>query len=212
MSVVLSLAQVLGPAVLSGVLAAPPTTSDTVAASPHASTSKKQAYLEHKAALRANPPKRAPRPTRVGRRAHEPVFARNLRTDEVAILQGPGRLDETGRHDFFRCWFTQKPSAIPAELAAVLVAAAEHFDTHEVRIISGFRHPKYNLLLRKKGREVAKRSRHTRSQAIDFFLPGVGTQALYEWLMETHDGGVGRYLVSEFVHVDLGPKRTWDGT
>ena len=93
-----------------------------------------------------------------------------------------------------------------------MLAAAEHFGAREIDIISGFRHPKYNLMLRKKGREVAAKSQHTEAKAIDFFLPGVATRELYDWLLATHDGGVGFYPVSEFVHVDLGRKRTWNGT
>jgi hypothetical protein len=186
-------------------LASPPAVA---ASAPPAS--KKANYLEAKALVRG---KRDGRPTRVGRRGHRPVFARNLRTNEVALLEGPGRLRNDGaRHEFFRCWFTLKAGPIPAELVQVLVDAAAHFDTREVRIVSGFRHPKYNLLLRKKGREVARKSQHTQAKAIDFFLPEVKVRKLYDHLLETHPGGVGFYPVSEFVHVDFGRKRTWNGT
>jgi uncharacterized protein YcbK (DUF882 family) len=92
------------------------------------------------------------------------------------------------------------------------VTTAKHFETRELKIVSGFRHPKYNLLLRKKGREVAKTSQHTEAKAIDFFLPEVDVRKVYDYLLETHQGGVGFYPVSEFVHVDFGRKRTWKGT
>ena len=37
-------------------------------------------------------------------------------------------------------------------------------------------------------------------------------RAKYEWLLANHEGGVGFYPVSEFVHVDIGRKRTWKGS
>ena len=40
-------------------------------------------------------------------------------------------------------------------------------------------------------------------------LPGVETRALYDYLLEAHDGGVGFYPISAFVHIDIGRKRTW---
>ena len=174
--------------------------------SPGAPSSKKQAYLASKGA-------RTGRAARRGQRASRPIWAHNLRTHEIRALTGPGGLRSQAERDaFFRCWFTDEHGAVPAQLVAQVVAAAEHFEVREVRIISGFRHPKYNLSLRKKGREVARRSQHTQARAIDFYLPGVATKPLYEWLLIVHDGGVGYYPVSAFVHIDLGRKRTWSGT
>ena len=170
---------------------------------------KKEQYLADKVGLAG---KRS-RPARVGRRGIRPVYARNLRTNEIAVLSGPGRLqNDEARHEFFRCWFTLEHGPIPEELVQVLISTAQHFDTRELKIVSGFRHPKYNLLLRKKGREVAKTSQHTQANAIDFFLPEVDVREVYDYLLERHQGGVGFYPVSEFVHVDFGKKRTWKGT
>lgn len=170
--------------------------------------SKKAAYLEAK----ADPP-RTRRPARRGQRADRPIWAHNLRTHEIRALTGPAGVDtQAERSGFFRCWFTHGEGPVPEALVARVVAAAEHFGVREVRVISGFRHPKYNLLLRKKGHEVARKSQHTEGMAIDFFLPEVETRPLYDWLLEVHEGGVGFYPISEFVHVDLGRKRTWRGT
>ena len=195
----------VGPAILAfGLLLSP-----APAAASSDSLTKKERYLADKAGLAG---KRG-RPARVVRRGLRPIYAKNLRTNEVAILSGPGRLrDDEARHGFFRCWFTLKHGPIPDELVQVLVDTAKHFETRELRIVSGFRHPKYNLLLRKKGREVAKTSQHTKANAIDFYLPEVDVRKVYDYLLETHQGGVGFYPVSEFVHVDFGRKRTWNGT
>jgi hypothetical protein len=176
-----------------------------------AAPSKKDAYLAAKRDARMR------RPARPGQRADAPIWAHNLRTHEIRALTGPAGLGEgsagqSERSSFFRCWFTHGEGPIPAALVAKIIAAAEHFEVREVRIISGFRHPKYNLLLRKKGREVAAKSQHTEANAIDFFLPEVETRPLYDWLLDTHEGGVGFYPVSEFVHIDFGRKRTWRGS
>ncbi|NVB41900.1 YcbK family protein [Pseudenhygromyxa sp. WMMC2535] len=174
-------------------------------------TSKKDAYIAAK--TEAGAKTHAGRPARRGQRADRPVWANNLRTHEIRALTGPAGIDsQRERSDFFRCWFTHEHGPIPEALVARVISAAEHFEVREVRVISGFRHPKYNLLLRKKGNEVAAKSQHTEGMAIDFYLPGVPIRALYDWLLDVHEGGVGFYPISEFVHVDLGRKRTWKGT
>ena len=140
------------------------------------------------------------------------VYARNLHTLEVMPLEGPG-LTADARDRFLRCWFTEEsPEGIPPVLVERILAAAHTFESRHVRIISGFRHPKYNTMLRKKGREVAKQSQHTLGHAVDFNLAGVGTGELYPWLLRTHQGGVGVYRHSGFLHIDTGRKRTWKGT
>jgi uncharacterized protein YcbK (DUF882 family) len=182
-----------------------------LAQAPDATLSKKDLYL----ASKVDGPTRTP--ARAGQQAERPIWANNLRTHEIRALTGPAGIGESEagqvqRSAFFRCWFTHGRGPIPAELVARIVEAAEHFEVREVQIISGFRAPKYNLMLRKKGNEVAASSEHTEGLAIDFLLPGVPTRTLYDWLLAHHDGGVGFYPVSEFVHVDRGRKRTWKGT
>jgi uncharacterized protein YcbK (DUF882 family) len=140
------------------------------------------------------------------------VFAQNLRTREIAVLEGPGALSPERADRFFRCWFTGDHVDIPDVLVARVVQTARTFGVRHVKVVSSYRAPKYNLSLVKKGREVARDSEHTRGQAIDFQLVGVPVLAVYEHLLATHAGGVGYYPVSEFVHVDIGRKRTWQGT
>jgi uncharacterized protein YcbK (DUF882 family) len=47
------------------------------------------------------------------------------------------------------------------------------------------------------------------AKAIDIRVPGVSTLALRNAALALHAGGVGFYPVSQFVHVDVGPVRTW---
>ncbi len=112
---------------------------------------------------------------------------------------------------FFRCrGFNVQTDLDPRLLAAVL-AAAKHFAARRTTIISGFRSPKFNDLLAKKGRRVASESRHMKGEAVDFRLDTIDAVTLGKWLRETHDGGVGIYPQDDFVHIDVGMKRAWFG-
>jgi hypothetical protein len=151
-------------------------------------------------------------PLKAGAAAFAPVYARNLHTEEFMPWNGPVTLTREAFGSFLRCYATGEPGAHPEALIARVLATAETFGARQIHIISGYRHPKHNLSLVKKGREAARDSQHTRSQAIDFGLPGQSIARVYKHLLKRHDGGVGFYAASEFVHVDTGKKRTWKGT
>ncbi len=78
-------------------------------------------------------------------------------------------------------------------------------------IISGYRSPKTNARLRKRSSGVAKFSYHTLGRAIDIRLPGCDTRQLRQACLNMQLGGVGYYPRSDFVHVDTGAFRTWNG-
>jgi len=76
-------------------------------------------------------------------------------------------------------------------------------------IISAYRSPETNAMLRKIGRKVASRSLHMKGKAIDVRLRGVNTALLRDAALKLRLGGVGYYRESDFVHVDSGRVRTW---
>jgi uncharacterized protein YcbK (DUF882 family) len=78
-------------------------------------------------------------------------------------------------------------------------------------IISGYRSPKTNAKLRKHTKGVATFSYHMLGRAIDIRLPGCDTGKLRQACMDLKLGGVGYYPQSDFVHVDTGAFRTWNG-
>ena len=78
-------------------------------------------------------------------------------------------------------------------------------------VISGYRSPRTNAMLRQKSHGVAKRSLHMQGKAIDIRLPGCDTRHLYRAALSLKRGGVGYYGKSEFIHVDTGRVRTWKG-
>jgi uncharacterized protein YcbK (DUF882 family) len=80
-----------------------------------------------------------------------------------------------------------------------------------IDIVCGYRTPWSNAFLRQ-GRAssgVAEHSQHMEAKAIDIRVPGVQTAKLRDTAESFDAGGVGYYPVSQFVHVDVGPVRTW---
>lgn len=100
---------------------------------------------------------------------------------------------------------------IDPQLIATAVEVARHFESDRVEVISGYRSPKFNDALAKKGRNVAMESRHSTGQALDIRIVSAPAAAVAKWLYEHFDGGVGTYTQNNFVHIDTGPKRRWRG-
>ena len=76
-------------------------------------------------------------------------------------------------------------------------------------VISGYRAPATNRMLRQRSEGVAARSLHMQGQAIDIRLPGVTLPDLRDAALSLRSGGVGYYAASNFVHVDTGRVRRW---
>ncbi len=79
----------------------------------------------------------------------------------------------------------------------------------EIQIISGYRSPATNAMLRSNSSGVAKKSYHMKGQAIDLRLPGVELAHVRNAAKQLAVGGVGYYPGSNFVHLDTGPVRSW---
>ena len=78
-----------------------------------------------------------------------------------------------------------------------------------ISIVCGYRSPGTNEMLRRRSSGVAQHSQHTQGRAIDFFIPGVSTDALRAAGLRAQRGGVGYYPSSGFVHLDTGSVRHW---
>jgi uncharacterized protein YcbK (DUF882 family) len=80
-----------------------------------------------------------------------------------------------------------------------------------IDVVCGYRTPWSNAFLRggTAASGVAEHSQHMLAKAIDIRVPGVTTARLRDVALSLGAGGVGYYPVSEFVHVDVGPVRTW---
>jgi uncharacterized protein YcbK (DUF882 family) len=79
----------------------------------------------------------------------------------------------------------------------------------EFEVISCYRSPRTNAMLRASGRGVAKTSMHLSGKAIDVRLADVSSSVLRDAAKELSRGGVGYYEKSDFVHLDTGRVRAW---
>jgi uncharacterized protein YcbK (DUF882 family) len=123
----------------------------------------------------------------------------------------PAALDRLNH--FLRDHRTQDVSSYdPKEfdLLHTLMASLGHANG-VIDIVCGYRTPWSNNFLRTRGAAtgVAEHSQHMLGKAIDIRVPGVSTVTLRNAALALHAGGVGFYPVSQFVHVDVGPVRTW---
>ncbi len=78
-----------------------------------------------------------------------------------------------------------------------------------INVICGYRNPQTNDYLRSHGHGVAQHSLHMQAMAIDIRLPGTSTAKLRDLALALHEGGVGYYAGSDFIHVDVGRVRRW---
>lgn len=79
-----------------------------------------------------------------------------------------------------------------------------------IQILSGYRSPATNEMLRKRSPNVAKNSLHIAGKAVDFRIPGRETKALQLAALDLKLGGIGYYGKSDFVHIDSGRFRHWE--
>lgn len=148
----------------------------------------------------------------VGQRAAPVINLLNLHTGELLPVVGQGTPSAPLVNRFFRCRWTHRRTQMEPRLIRWVLEAARHLGAQEVHVVSGFRHEKFNEMLRKKGRQVARSSNHRLGRAVDFRLVGVDVSRLFGYLKQRRLGGVGRYPNSNFVHLDVGRFRTWGGT
>ncbi len=76
-------------------------------------------------------------------------------------------------------------------------------------VVCGYRSPKTNAALRARSHSVAEHSLHMEGKAVDIRITGVPLAKLYKAALEMKAGGVGYYPKSGFIHVDVGPVRSW---
>jgi uncharacterized protein YcbK (DUF882 family) len=126
-------------------------------------------------------------------------------SDGQYLAEGLSRLNH-----LLRDFRTNEVRAIDPKLLNLLCKVADHLGVApEFQVISGYRSPRTNAMLARKSKGVAKRSFHMRGMAIDVRMPGTPLENLRTAALDLKLGGVGYYPGPDFLHLDVGPTRTW---
>lgn len=139
----------------------------------------------------------------------------NLNTGEsikAEFFDGRGYIpDELSRlNHFFRDYRANKIKSIDPKLFDQIYRLQVLMGTRKpVQLISGYRSLDTNNELRSHSRGVAKKSYHTKGQAMDFHIEGLSLSNVRKAALSLKAGGVGYYPSSNFVHIDTGPVRHW---
>ncbi|MFK7875218.1 MAG: YcbK family protein [Paracoccaceae bacterium] len=113
---------------------------------------------------------------------------------------------------FMRDWRTNDVKNMDLRTVDIMAAAHNLMDANEpYMLLSGYRSPKTNAMLRSRSRGVAKNSLHMKGQAADLRISGRSVAQMARAAAACRGGGVGKYSGSNFVHMDCGPVRTWGG-
>jgi uncharacterized protein YcbK (DUF882 family) len=133
----------------------------------------------------------------------EIVYKRNGRYDQAGLKQ---------INRFLRDWRKNEPANMDPRLLDLVwevyrsVGARDH-----IHVVSAYRSPATNAMLRSRSSGVAQKSQHTLGKAMDFYIPGVPLSKLRAAAFKVEGGGVGYYPKSgaPFVHLDVGNVRSW---
>lgn len=112
---------------------------------------------------------------------------------------------------FFRDFRTGDTVAMDPRLLDLLYDVKAHLGDTDARydVLSAYRSPRTNRMLRATNRGVAKNSLHLTGQAIDVRFPDLPTRRIRDAAVSLARGGVGYYRRSDFVHLDTGSVRRW---
>lgn len=111
---------------------------------------------------------------------------------------------------FMRDWRTNERIGIDTRAIDIWAASHRLLDTDSpYMMLSGYRSPATNAMLRSRSRNVARNSLHMAGQAADLRLTDRSVGQMAAAATSCNAGGVGRYSGSNFVHMDCGPIRIW---
>jgi uncharacterized protein YcbK (DUF882 family) len=131
------------------------------------------------------------------------TFKRDGRYDEEALKK---------LNHFLRDWRSQDQTTMDRRLFDILWEVYRDVDGKKpINIISSYRSPATNSMLRRRSSGVARNSQHVLGHAIDFFIPEVSLEQVRTAGLRLQRGGVGFYPTSgsPFVHLDTGSVRHW---
>lgn len=140
-----------------------------------------------------------------------------IHTKEKAAItfKRNGRYDQAGLKQinrFLRDWRRNEPTNMDPRLLDLIWEAYRASGSRDyIHVVSAYRSPATNSMLRSRSKGVANKSQHMLGKAMDFYLPDVKLQNLRNIGLKLQAGGVGYYprSGSPFVHFDVGNVRHW---
>jgi uncharacterized protein YcbK (DUF882 family) len=135
--------------------------------------------------------------------------------DLTVTFKRDGRYDEEGLkklNHFLRDWRSQDQTTMDRHLFDILWEVYRDVDGKKpIQIISAYRSPATNSMLRRRSSGVARFSQHMLGHAMDFYIPDVPLEQIRAAGLRLQRGGVGFYPTSgsPFVHLDTGSVRHW---
>lgn len=113
---------------------------------------------------------------------------------------------------FMRDWRNGETMTIDTRTVDIMAASHNLLEVNEpYMLLSGYRSPQTNAMLRSNSSGVARNSLHMRGQAADLRLESRSVSQIARAAEACTAGGVGRYPGSNFVHMDCGTVRNWGG-
>ncbi len=126
-----------------------------------------------------------------------------------------GSYDKAGLaklNTFLRDWRRNEPTKMDPRLFDLVWETYRAVGARDyIHVVSAYRSPATNSMLRSRSKAVAQKSQHMLGKAMDFYIPGVSLKKLRETGLKMQIGGVGYYprSGSPFVHLDVGNVRHW---
>ncbi len=113
---------------------------------------------------------------------------------------------------FMRDWRTNEQVKMDPRLFDILWDVYRQSGSSQpIDVLSAYRSPQTNAMLRRRSRQVAEHSQHMQGKAIDAHFIDVGPGPIRDIAMRMQEGGVGFYPIgaTPWVHVDSGTVRYW---
>lgn len=140
-----------------------------------------------------------------------------LHTKEKAeiVFKRNGQYDKAGLkklNRFLRDWRRNEPTNMDPRLFDLVWEVYRQVGARDyINVVSAYRSPATNEMLRRTRGGQAKKSQHMLGKAMDFYIPGVKLSKLRAVAMKMQGGGVGYYPKSgsPFVHLDVAGVRAW---
>ncbi|SDN19747.1 Uncharacterized conserved protein YcbK, DUF882 family [Methylobacterium phyllostachyos] len=143
------------------------------------------------------------------------IFHTHTQESATITFKRDGRYDRAALDQLnwlLRDWRINEPTKMDPRLFDTVWEAYRQVGSGQaIHIVSAYRSPGTNAMLRRRSKMVAEYSQHMLGKAMDFYLPDVPIDRIREVGLRMQRGGVGWYphAGTPFIHLDVGSVRMW---